>query len=104
TKSANSQNQFIVTGLNGTKINNKTSQTFTGIPGDMTVNFKAGNDSLTIGSTTRPANDLSIPRNLLVNLGDGDNTFDMLFTNVGGDVDVHRGSAPANVSLPPRHT
>jgi hypothetical protein len=95
TQPASSPNTFVVQGLNGTKIDGKTSKTFTKITGDFTVNFKAGNDTLTFGTSDANGDAtsyMSLPRNLTVNLGDGDNNLNMYGASVNGQVSLTGGS------------
>lgn len=89
-------NQFSVIGKNGTTVNGKASQTFS-ITGNISANFKAGDDSLSIdGGTVGYA---ILPGSLNVVLGDGNNYLGLGNTTVSGNLSVTGGSGADDVGM-----
>jgi hypothetical protein len=86
-------NEFTVTGTNGTTINKThTSETFTGITGDVNITLTGGtstNESLTIGTGAK----VNFPANLNINMGNGSNTFSMTNAAVGKAMTLNGGSS-----------
>jgi hypothetical protein len=76
-----------------TKINGKSSKTFTGITGDVTISMKGGNDNVYIGQdlSGTPTQFTTLPRNLTVNMGDGGNNFHLNGVTVSGKMSLTAG-------------
>jgi hypothetical protein len=89
------QSDYLITGLNGTKVNGHSSQTFHSVTGDVNANFKDGNDTLTFGTGTAGESTgaaVILPRNLTVNMGNGTNQFALYATSVRGKFSLTGGN------------
>ncbi|HEY2827171.1 MAG TPA: hypothetical protein VGJ04_06185 [Pirellulales bacterium] len=83
-------NQFKIDSVSGlTTVNFKDSQIFT-VTGNISVNFKAGNDNLRVIGT--PSNYTNLPGSLNIVLGDGNNQLQMYNASVGGNLSVSTGT------------
>jgi hypothetical protein len=84
-------NLFEVSGLNGTTVNGKANQTFS-ITGNISANFKAGDDGLSLDGTKSSGGYMTLPGSLNVVLGDGNNGLVLQNTTVSGNLSVTGGS------------
>src|SRR5262249_32079200 len=78
-----------------TKINGKSSKTFNGVTGDVTISMKGGNDNVDIGqelSGSVPTQFTSLPRNLTIDMGDGGSNFHMYGVTVSSKMSLTGGS------------
>jgi hypothetical protein len=83
-------NQFKVSGDNGTLINGKASQTFTNVTGSISVVFKSGFNSVSVGQDN-PETYTTLPGSLNIAFGTGVGSFDAFYTSIGGNLTVAGG-------------
>jgi hypothetical protein len=102
TQSPNHPNRLTITGLqqpNSTKVNGTTGPVvFNGVTGDVNINLGSGNDNVAIEGTGLGVMTY-LPRNLTVNLGNGNNVLEMVSVTVGGKVSVTGGTGDDTVIL-----
>jgi hypothetical protein len=84
-------NQFEVIGENGTTVNGKANQTFS-ITGNISANFKSGDDGVFFDGTKTSGGYMTLPGSLTVGLGDGTNALVLQNTFVSGNLSVTGGS------------
>jgi hypothetical protein len=89
-------NLFEVIGENGTTVNGKANQTFS-ITGNISANFKAGDDGLSLDGTVSAGGYMTLPGSLTVVLGDGNNGLVLQNTTVSGNLSVTGGSGADDV-------
>jgi hypothetical protein len=89
-------NLFEVTGENGTTVNGKANQTFS-FTGNISANFKGGNDGLSLNGTLSSGGYMTLPGSLTVVLGDGNNGLVLQNTTVSGNLSVTGGSGADDV-------
>ena len=69
---------YFVTGRNGTTINGQAAgRTFTGVTRDFNINMGGNDDRVTLGQENDlygPNNQVKVPRDLLINVGGGNNS------------------------------
>ncbi len=85
-------NSVVVRGLLGTLINGAAEQTLNGFTRDMSVDLREGNDHFGL--------DVSVPRNLTVQLGNGNNGFGSAFANrITGNLSFQSGTGNDSINL-----
>jgi hypothetical protein len=94
---SNAVSKYLVEGEAGTKINGKNSQTFT-VNGNISVNFKDGNDTLNVGQAN-PGAFTILPGSLNVVLGGGNNSFGMTGTTINGNLTLTGGAGKDQVVM-----
>jgi hypothetical protein len=86
-------NQFKVSGDNGTLINGKASQTFNNVTGNISVVFKSGFNAVTVGQENfpNPETYTTLPGSLNVAFGNGVGSFSAFYTSIGGNLTIAGG-------------
>jgi hypothetical protein len=113
--SQSANNQLIITGMQGnvvgvstnpTKVNGKTTPVvFNGVTGDVNITFGTGNDFLLVSNAPEYGTNLDssamlyLPRNLSVNMGNGNNELTMGSVTVGGKMSVTCGSGDDQLGI-----
>jgi hypothetical protein len=88
---------FFVTGRNGTTINGQTSgRTFTGVTRDFNINMGGNDDHVTLGQESNlygPNNQFRVPRDLVLNVGSGNNSVLLNGLFIARNASISSGSA-----------
>jgi hypothetical protein len=88
---------YFVTGRNGTTINGQSSgRTFTGVARDFNINMGTNDDRVTLGQESNlygPNNQLKVPRDLVLDVGGGNNTVLVNGLFVTRNASISSGSA-----------
>jgi len=85
----------IITGLGTTTINGKASVTLTGVKGNATINLNQGDDVLHLGGSAP----LRLPRDLKVQLDDGDDRLQAQGLHVAGSTRIASGKGDDTLDL-----
>ncbi len=92
---------YFVTGRNGTTINGQSSgRTFTGVARDFNINLGGNDDHVTLGPENDlygPTNQVKVPRDLLLNVGSGNNSVLLNGLFVARNASISSGNATDNI-------